>query len=62
VFAHLPDEASLEKEICLALARTVELGGTPGIAAGKELLSEIRYATLHYAAYDDEDEGDPAWS
>jgi len=62
VFAHLPDEASLEKEICLALARTVELGGTPGIAAGKELLSEIRYATLHYAAYDDEDDGDPAWS
>jgi hypothetical protein len=56
VFSSLPDEASLEKEICLALARTVELGGTPGIAAGKELLSEIRYATLHYAPEWDEDE------
>ena len=58
MFAHLPDEASLEKEICLALARTVELGGTPGIAAGKELLSEIRYAQLRYAPEWDEDEDD----
>src|SRR6266581_6621805 len=39
-FAHLSAGASLEKEVCLALARTVELGGTPGIAAGKELLTE----------------------
>jgi hypothetical protein len=59
-FAHLPPESSLEKEICLALARTVELGGTPGIQAGKELLNEIRWATLHYAPEwdDDEDEDD----
>jgi hypothetical protein len=62
-FAHLPPESSLE-EICLALARTVELGGTPGIAAGKELLSEIRYAVLRYTPEDeDEDQDDdPAWS
>ena len=55
-FAHLPPDSSLEKEICLALARTVELGGTPGIAAGKELLTEIRYATFRYAPDEDEDE------
>jgi hypothetical protein len=55
-FAHLPPESSLEKEICMALARTVELGGTPGIAAGKELLAEIRYAQLRYAPEWDEDE------
>jgi hypothetical protein len=59
-FSHLPPESSLEKEVCMALARTVEQGGTPGIAAGKELLCEIRYATLHYAPEwgDDEDEDD----
>lgn len=64
-FDGLPAEASLEKEVCLALARTVEQGGTPGIAAGKELLSEIRYAVLHYLPNEDEDEDqddEPAWS
>jgi hypothetical protein len=63
-FADLPAESSLEKEICLALARTTELGGTAGIAAGKELLSEIRYARLRYAPEwdEDEDEDDPAGS
>ncbi len=55
-FAHLSPDASLEKEICLALARTVELGGTAGIAAGKELLTEIRYAAFRYAPDEDEDE------
>ncbi len=59
-FAHLSAGASLEKEVCLALARTVELGGTPGIAAGKELLTEIRWAAHRYAPDDDEDE-DEDW-
>lgn len=62
-FAHLPPESGLAREICMALARTVELGGTAGIAAGKELLSEIRYAQLRYAPEWDEDEdedGGPA--
>jgi HicB family len=60
VFSSLSDEASLEKEVCLALARTVELGGTPGIAAGKELLTEIRWAMRRFALEwdDDEDEDD----
>jgi hypothetical protein len=62
-FAHLPDEASLEREVCMALARTVELGGTAGIAAGRELLTEIRYAQLHYQPDEDEDQDDEAdWS
>src|SRR5215472_10886906 len=47
-FAHLPSQASLEKEVCLALARTVEQGGTAGIAAGKELLSQVRWAETFY--------------
>lgn len=55
-FARLPAESGLEKEVCLALARTVELGGTAGIQAGKELLIEIRYATFRYAPDGDEDE------
>jgi hypothetical protein len=61
-FTHLPPESSLEKEVCLALARTVELGGTAAIAAGKELLAEVRYAQLRYAPEWDEgheDDGDP---
>lgn len=56
IFTHLPLEASLEREVCMALARTVEAGGTPGIQAGKELLSEIRYVQLRYAPEWDEDE------
>jgi hypothetical protein len=55
-FTYLPAEATLEKEVCMALARTVEQGGTAGIAAGKELLAEIRYAKLRYAPEWDEDE------
>jgi hypothetical protein len=56
IFTHLPLEASLEREVCMALARTVEAGGTPGISAGKELLSEIRYVQLRYAPEEDEDD------
>lgn len=62
VFARLPDEASLEKQVCLSLARTVEQGGTPGIAAGKELLVEIRWAKLHFGLDDEDDEDEDDFS
>jgi hypothetical protein len=42
IFAHLPPEAGLRREICLSLARTVEAGGTAGISAARALLDEVR--------------------
>ncbi len=57
VFERLPLDAGLEREICMALARTVEQGGTAGIAAGKELAVEIRLAQQRYGPdWDDEDQ------
>jgi hypothetical protein len=57
VFAHLPMEAGLRREICLSLARTVEQGGGAGIAAGRELLIEIGTSQRLFEPEDwDEDE------
>lgn len=56
VFERLPLDAGLEREICMALARTVEDGGTAGIAAGKELVIEVRMAQQRYGADWDPDE------
>ncbi len=42
----------------MALARTVEEGGAAGIAAGKELVIEVRHAQLRYGPEWD-DPGDP---
>jgi hypothetical protein len=62
VFAHLPPEAGLRREVCLALARTVEAGGSAGIAAGKALLDEVRVTQRLFEPEDvwdeDEDGGD----
>jgi hypothetical protein len=61
VFAHLPPEAGLRREICLSLARVVEAGGSPSIAAGKALLDEVRVTQRLFEPEDDwdadEDEG-----
>ncbi len=56
VFTGFPPDAGLAREVCLALARTVEQGGTAGIQAGKELLIEIRHARSFYEPEWDEDE------
>jgi hypothetical protein len=57
IFTDLPQETGLAREICLALARTVEVGGTAGISAGKALLEETeRVQRLYAPEYDDEDE------
>jgi hypothetical protein len=57
VFAHLPQEAWLRREICLALARTVQGGGSAGIAAGRELLYQVQ-VTRSLFDYEDDDDGD----
>jgi hypothetical protein len=60
VFSRLPlPEAGLERAVCLALARTVELGGTAGIAAGKELLISVRHAESFYQLEDEDEDGEP---
>jgi len=56
IFAHLPPEAGLRREICLSLARTVEQGGTAGVTAGRELLIEVNTAQRLYEPEDDWDE------
>jgi hypothetical protein len=58
IFEHLPQETWLVREICLALARTVEAGGTAGISAGKALLEETERAQRMYAPEEDEEDGD----
>ncbi len=59
IFAHLPPEAGLRREICLSLARTVEAGGSAGIAAGRELLIEVSTAQRLFEPEDDDwDEDD----
>jgi hypothetical protein len=58
VFEGMPPETGLAREICLALARTVEAGGTAGISAGKALLEETERVQRMYALYaEDEGEG-----
>jgi hypothetical protein len=58
VFGELPPDAGLRWEICLALARTVQAGGSAGISAGRELLSLIHHTQGLYAIYDDDDDED----
>src|SRR6266581_138093 len=53
LFSRFGPEAGLRREVCLALARTAEAGGTAGIAAGKELLIEVSVAGR---LFEDEDE------
>jgi hypothetical protein len=60
IFAHLPMEAGLRREICLSLARTVEAGGTAGISAAKALLDEIRVTQHLFEPEWDEDEDESA--
>jgi hypothetical protein len=55
IFAHLPPEAGLRREICLSLARTVEQGGSASIAAGKALLDEVRVTQRLFEPEDDWD-------
>jgi hypothetical protein len=61
IFAHLPMEAGLRREICLSLARTVEAGGAAGISAARALLDEVRVTQRLFEPGDeddwDEDEG-----
>ncbi|HEY3036900.1 MAG TPA: hypothetical protein VGJ54_19860, partial [Streptosporangiaceae bacterium] len=58
VFHGLPMEAGLRREVALALARTVEAGGSAGIAAGRELLDMVGVVVRLYEPEDwDEDEG-----
>lgn len=55
VFTGLPLDAGLRREVCLSLARTVEAGGTAGIAAARALLDEVSLTERLYSA-EDEDE------
>jgi hypothetical protein len=56
VFTGLPIESGIYKQICLALARTVESGGTAGVTAGRELLETVRVVERLFVPEDDEDE------
>ena len=59
IFTGMPPETGLAREICLALARTVESGGTAGISAGKALLEETeRVQRMYSADYYDDDQVD----
>ena len=58
VFHGLPMEAGLRREVALSLARTVESGGSAGIAAGKELLDMIDVVVrLYEPEWDEEGDG-----
>jgi hypothetical protein len=57
LFTGLPMEAGIYREVCLALARTVEAGGTAGVSAGKELLQLTDMVRRLYEP-EDWDEGD----
>jgi hypothetical protein len=56
LFTGLPMEAGIYREVCLALARTVEAGGTAGVTAGKELLQLTDMVQRRYGPEDDWDE------
>jgi hypothetical protein len=58
VFCHFGPGAGVRREAALALARTVEAGGSAGIAASKELLYQVHVAETLFEP--DEDEDDPA--
>lgn len=58
LFSQYGPEAGVRREVALALARTVEAGGTAGIAAGKELLMQVLVAGNLFEPDEDEDDGD----
>lgn len=55
-FTGLPVEAGIHRAVCMALARTVQNGGTAGVAAGKELVSMTEWVRRVFGPEDpDED-------
>jgi hypothetical protein len=48
LFTHLPVEAGIHRAVCRALARTVQNGGTAGVAAGKELIDLTEWVRRRY--------------
>jgi hypothetical protein len=59
VFHDLPPEAGVYHQVCLALARTVEGGGSAGVTAARELLHLTDFMRRRYEPDDeDEDEDD----
>jgi hypothetical protein len=57
-FHGLPPDSGVYREVCLALARTVEAGGTAGVTAGRELLSVVDHVERLFVPDDwDEDTG-----
>jgi hypothetical protein len=58
VFHELPPAAGLHREVCRALARTVESGGTGQVAAAKELLDLADWAVRRFEPEPEDDEGE----
>jgi hypothetical protein len=56
VFAHLPDETGVRREVALQLARVVEAGGSPSVTASRELVELIDHTLLRYGPEWDEDD------
>jgi hypothetical protein len=60
VFTHLPMDAGVYREVCLALARTAEGGGSAGVTAGRELLETVAVAQRLFVPEEDEEDEEPA--
>ena len=58
VFHALPPEAGVYHQVCLALARTVEGGGSAGVTAARELLHLTDFMRRRYQPEDEDDEDD----
>ena len=56
LFTGLPLEAGIHRAVCMAYARTVENGGSAGVAAGKELLDLTEWVRRRFEPEDDWDE------
>jgi hypothetical protein len=48
LFTDLPMAAGIHRAVCRALARTVQNGGTAGVAAGKELIDLTEWVRRRY--------------
>jgi hypothetical protein len=57
LFSGFGPEAGIRREVALALARIVEAGGAPAIAASKELLYQVHTAE---GLFEPEEDDDPA--
>ena len=55
VFRHFGPDAGVRREAALALARIVEAGGSPAIAASKEMLYQVYVAETLFEPDEDED-------